>query len=172
MALYSRSVTYCDVSSLQLPFGSKLLRLLLLLPPPLLLPLALQPTVGFGLSNNVLPFFPICHQLSPSSHSQHLNSLSTSSQTIAAKYTPRACFQNASHFLLFFLFLLSLPPPPISSSSLYPYFWVLAFHGFAIVSLKRLFTSYSRAKQFPIYSTHSRYRPFMMCRMYQNSNRK
>ena len=37
-----------------------------------LLPLALQPTVGFGLSNNVLPFFPICHQLSPSSHSQHL----------------------------------------------------------------------------------------------------
>ena len=38
----------------------------------LLLQLALQPTVGFGLSNNVLPFFPICHQLSPSSHSQHL----------------------------------------------------------------------------------------------------
>ena len=31
----------------------------------LLLPLAIQPTVGFGLSNNVLPFFPICHQLSP-----------------------------------------------------------------------------------------------------------
>ena len=38
----------------------------------LLLPLALPPTVGFGLSNNVLPFFPICHQFSPSSHSQHL----------------------------------------------------------------------------------------------------
>ena len=38
----------------------------------LLLPLALQPTVGFGLSNNVLPFFPIYHQLSPSSHSHHL----------------------------------------------------------------------------------------------------
>ena len=36
------------------------------------LPLAQQPTVGFGLSNNVLPFFPICDQLSPSSHSQHL----------------------------------------------------------------------------------------------------
>jgi hypothetical protein len=33
----------------------------------LLLPLALQPTVGFGLSNKILPFFPICHQLSPSS---------------------------------------------------------------------------------------------------------
>ena len=38
----------------------------------LLLPLALQPTVGSGLLNNVLPFFPICHQLSPSSHSLHL----------------------------------------------------------------------------------------------------
>jgi len=37
------------------------------------LPLTIQPTVGFGLSNNVLPFFPICHQLSPSSNSQHLN---------------------------------------------------------------------------------------------------
>ena len=45
-------------------------------PPPLLLlllfPLALQPTMGFGLSNNVLPFLPIYHQLSPSSHSQNL----------------------------------------------------------------------------------------------------
>ena len=38
----------------------------------LLLPLALLPTVGLGLSNNVLPFFPIRHKLSPSSHSQHL----------------------------------------------------------------------------------------------------
>jgi len=38
----------------------------------LLLTLVLQPTVGFGLSNNVLPFFPICHQLSPYSRSQHL----------------------------------------------------------------------------------------------------
>ena len=38
-----------------------------------LLPLALQPTVGFGLSNNVLPFLSIRHQLSPSSHTQHWN---------------------------------------------------------------------------------------------------
>jgi hypothetical protein len=28
--------------------------------------LALKPAVGFGLSNNIPPFFPICHQLSPS----------------------------------------------------------------------------------------------------------
>jgi hypothetical protein len=33
----------------------------------LLLQLALQPTVGFGLSNKILQYFPICHQLSPSS---------------------------------------------------------------------------------------------------------
>ena len=38
----------------------------------LLLPLALQPAVGFGLSNSTSPFLPILHQLSPSSHSQHL----------------------------------------------------------------------------------------------------
>ena len=38
----------------------------------LLLPLVLQPIAGFGLSNNTSPFFPIYHQLSPSSLSQHL----------------------------------------------------------------------------------------------------
>jgi hypothetical protein len=43
-------------------FGSKFL----------LLPLALQPAVGFGLLNNDPPFSPIYHQLSPSSHSHHL----------------------------------------------------------------------------------------------------
>ena len=47
---------------------SQLILLLLLL----LLPLALQPAVGFGLSNNTSLFFSIYHQLSPSSHSQHL----------------------------------------------------------------------------------------------------
>ena len=35
----------------------------------LLLPLALQPSVGFGLSNTLLPFFSTCRQLSPSPHS-------------------------------------------------------------------------------------------------------
>ena len=42
---------------------SFLLLLLLLLRLLLLLPLTLQPSVGFGLSNNVLPFFPVYHQL-------------------------------------------------------------------------------------------------------------
>jgi hypothetical protein len=39
----------------------------------LLLPLALQPIVGFGLSKNAPQFFPIYRQLSPSSQSHHLN---------------------------------------------------------------------------------------------------
>ena len=38
----------------------------------LLLPLALKPIVGFGLSNKASQFFPIYHQHSPSSHSCHL----------------------------------------------------------------------------------------------------
>ena len=38
-----------------------------------LLPLVLQPIVGFGLSKNTPQFFPIYHQLSPSSQSHHLN---------------------------------------------------------------------------------------------------
>ena len=54
-----------------------LLLLLLLL---LLLPMTLRPAVGFGLSNNTSPFFPIYHQLSPSSYSPSTwRSLSTSS---------------------------------------------------------------------------------------------
>jgi len=35
-------------------------------------PLALRPAMGFGLPQNIVPFFPICHQLSPSSHFWHL----------------------------------------------------------------------------------------------------
>jgi hypothetical protein len=38
----------------------------------LLLPLTLQPAVGFGLSNNTSSFFPIYHQISPSSHAHNL----------------------------------------------------------------------------------------------------
>jgi hypothetical protein len=38
----------------------------------LLLPLALQPAMGFGLSNNTSPFGSIYHQLSPSFNFQHL----------------------------------------------------------------------------------------------------
>jgi hypothetical protein len=53
----------CTVNALTTNFCSHL---------AILLPLALQPSVGFGLSNNTSPFFTTYHQLSPSSHSQHL----------------------------------------------------------------------------------------------------
>jgi len=59
----------------QLSSSSSFLLILLLL----LLPLALQPAVGFGLSSNVLPFFPICHWLSPFSTPSTWRSLSASS---------------------------------------------------------------------------------------------
>jgi len=66
----------------------------------LLLPLALRPAVGFGLSNNISPFALIYHQLSPSSHSQHLK-------------------------ISFHFFCLSFPS---SSSSSRPFqFWVKMF---------------------------------------------
>ena len=58
----------------------------------LLLPLALQPTVGFGLSNSVLPLFPICHQLSPSTHSQHSkNSLAWFVYSLLSWSSPFTC---------------------------------------------------------------------------------
>ena len=49
-----------------------LLLLLYLPPPPSSTSIGTTAHCGLGLSNNVLTFFPICHQLSPSSHSQHL----------------------------------------------------------------------------------------------------
>jgi hypothetical protein len=86
----------------------------ILAPLFLLLPLALQPVVGFGLSNNVPPFCPVCHQLSPSSHSQHLKTgsvavfpiisspyepcLSSSSQKFAVITTCRS-FSNSNHHI-------------------------------------------------------------------------
>jgi hypothetical protein len=53
---------YCHRVSTQLQLTNISIKNILLL-----LPLALQPTVDFGLSNKILPCFPICHQLSPSS---------------------------------------------------------------------------------------------------------
>jgi hypothetical protein len=55
------------------------------------LPLALQPAVGFGLFNNVLPFSPVCHQLSPSSHSQHLKACFYFLLPSSPGYSPTSC---------------------------------------------------------------------------------
>ena len=57
------AVSLQETSVLLLLLLLLLLILLLLLLLLLLLTLALQPAVGFGLSNNVHPFFPICHSL-------------------------------------------------------------------------------------------------------------
>ena len=113
MALHSRSVTYCDVTSLQLPFGSELL-------------------------------------------------LRNTHRGCAFKMQAISCCSSTSFFL--FLLLLFPPPPPFTSiSGCWPFMSLLS-------SVWKDFTSYSCAKQFPIYSTHSRYRPFIMCRIYQHSN--
>ena len=102
---------------------SSLLLLLLLL----LLPLSLQPIVGIGLSNNVLPFFPICHQLSPSSHSQHLN---ISFYFIFPTFLGSTPSSRPFQFLSEDLFWAPYPPPfslgdltdlSLLSSSLHPY---------------------------------------------------
>ena len=74
-ALWATSVRWVTALSIwrcSLGPSILLLRLMEFTPSLLLLPLAQKPTVGFALSNNVLPFFAICHQLSPASQSQHL----------------------------------------------------------------------------------------------------
>jgi hypothetical protein len=75
--------------------------------------LALQPAVGFGLSKNTSPFFPIFLQLSPSSHSQHLkisfyffspsfpgSSSSTDSHVINQKYQKAGPRSRHGHILV------------------------------------------------------------------------
>ena len=73
----------------------------------LLLPLALQTAVGFGLSNNTSPFVPIYHQLSPSSHSQNLKTSFHFSPSFLGSSSSSRPFQ----FLSEDLFLASYPPP-------------------------------------------------------------
>ena len=69
--------------------------------------------MGFGLSNNVLPFFPICHQLSPSSHSQHLKiSFFFLFQSFPVSSTSSCPFQFLSENLLGILSSIILPRWP------------------------------------------------------------
>jgi hypothetical protein len=69
MYLVFSAFTYIPVSLAATNKGHVIFFIVSTLPPNILLLLlpALQPTVGFGLSNKILPFFTICHQLSPSS---------------------------------------------------------------------------------------------------------
>ena len=85
-----------------------------------LLPLALEPTVGFGLSDKVLLYFPICHQLSPSSHSQHLK---ISFYFLVPSFPGSSPSSRSFQFLSEDLFWASYPPPfspgDLTSSCLY-----------------------------------------------------
>ena len=71
-------------------------------------PLALQHAVDFGLSNNTSPFFPIYHQLSPSSHSQHLK---ISFHYFSPSFPGSSSSSRPFQFLSEDLFGASYPPP-------------------------------------------------------------
>jgi len=96
----------------------------------LLLPLALQPVVGFGLSNNVPPFCPICHHLSPSSHSQHLKiSLYFFSPSFPGSSSSSRPFHFLSedlfgHPILLHSLQVTQPTYPLL---LYPFYYIFSF---------------------------------------------
>jgi len=95
----------------------------------LLLPLALQPAVGFSLSNNISPFFPVYHQLSPSSHSQHLKiSFYFFSSSFPGFSSSSRPFQFLSkdlfgHLILHFL-QVTQPTYPLP---LHPFYYIFSF---------------------------------------------
>jgi len=96
----------------------------------LLLPLALQPAVGFGLSNNTSPFVPIYHQLSPSSHLQHLKiSFHFFSPSFPGSSSSSRPFQFLSEDLFGHPILLhSLQvTQPTYSFPLYPFYYIFSF---------------------------------------------
>jgi len=95
----------------------------------LLLPLALQPVVGFGLSNDTSPFFPILHQLSPSSHSHHLKiSFYFFSPSFPGSSSSSRPFQFLSEDLFGHPILHSLQvTQPTYPLPLYPFYYIFSF---------------------------------------------
>ena len=96
----------------------------------LLLPLALQLAVGFGLSNSTSPFVPIYHQFSPSSHSQHLKiSFHFFSPSFPGSSSSSRPFQFLSEDLFGYLILLhSLQvTQPTYPLPLYPFYCIFSF---------------------------------------------
>jgi hypothetical protein len=96
----------------------------------LLLPLALYPAVGFGLSNNTSPFVPICHQLSPFSHSQHLKIsflfFASSFPESSSSSRPFHFFSDGlfGHPILLHSLQVSQPTYPLP---LYPFYYIFSF---------------------------------------------
>jgi len=95
----------------------------------LLLPLALQPAVGFGLSNNTSPFVPIYHQLSPSSHSQNLKITFHFSPSFPGSSSSSRSFEFFSEYIFGHPIVLhSLEvTQPTYPLSLYPFYYICAF---------------------------------------------
>ena len=96
----------------------------------LLLPLALQSAVGFGLSNSTSPFVPIYHHLSPSSHSQHLKiSFHFFCPIFPGSSSSSRPFQFLSENLFGHPILLhSLQvTQPTYTLPLYPFYYILSF---------------------------------------------
>jgi len=95
-----------------------------------LLPLALQPAVGFDMSNNTSPFFPIYHQPSPSSHSQHLKiSFYFFSPSFPGSSSSSRPFQFLSedffgHPILLHSLQVTQPTYPLP---LYPFYYIFSF---------------------------------------------
>ena len=98
--------------------------------PFLFLPLVLQPAVGFGLSNNTSPFFPIYNQLSPSSHSHHLKiSFHFFSPSFPGSSSSSHPFQFLSedlsgHPILLHSLQVTQPTYPLP---LYPFYYIFSF---------------------------------------------
>jgi hypothetical protein len=96
----------------------------------LLLPLALQPAVGFVLSNNTSPFFLFFHQLSSSSHTQHLKiSFHFFSPSFPGSSSSSHLFKFLSEDLFGYpVLLLSLQ---VTQSTyplpLYPFYYIFSF---------------------------------------------
>jgi len=94
------------------------------------IPLTLQPAVGFGLSKNTSSFFPISHQHSPSSHSQHLKIFFYFfSPYFLGPFSSSCPFQFLSENLSAHPILLqSLQvTQPTYSLPLYPFYYILSF---------------------------------------------
>ena len=86
--------------------------------------------MGFGLSNNTSPFSPIYHQLSPSSHSQHLK---ISFYFFSSSFRGSSCSSRPFQFLSEDLFVhpillhflqVTQPTYPLP---LYPFYYIFSF---------------------------------------------
>jgi len=105
----------------------------------LLLRLALQPAVGFGLLNNTFPFLPIYHQLSPSSHSHHLKiSFYFFSPSFPGSSSSSHPFQFLSKYLsghpiLLHSLQVTQPNYPLH---LYPFYYIFSRDGSSPSCLK------------------------------------